>query len=127
MVHVGKPFSLGFRISISEPRDEVLFDLRFWNERGELVTSLRAMASEFGLEIEPPDASLEIEIPCLSLPPGKYRIAGGFRRHGEVLSWSRELHRFVVPGNAEHATFRSLGPSQMLVNMRVCASPLQRS
>ncbi len=127
MIHVGQPFSLGFRVSISESRDDVLFDLRIWNERGELATSLRAMASEFGFEIKPAVARLDIEIPCLSLPPGKYRVAGGFRRHGEVLSWSRDLHRFVVPGNAGHAAFTSSGPSQMLVNMHAGAGDPRRS
>ena len=48
------------------------------------------------LDLAKGDSELHLTIRNLPLVPGRYRIAGGMRRDGEVLGWAKEMSRVSV-------------------------------
>lgn len=73
-------------------------EFRFWNAAGQLVSSIRSSVCGKVFQIPQGDSEIAIHFQSLPLAPGHYRIAGGFRRNGEVLGWSRDLaHIDVLP------------------------------
>jgi ABC-type polysaccharide/polyol phosphate transport system ATPase subunit len=75
---------------------DACFELRFWNSKEQLVTSIKSVAEKNSLEIFPGRNIIAIDIPSLALVPGRYRLASGFRKNGEILGWTRDLANFDV-------------------------------
>ena len=67
------------------------FQLRLWNAMGQLVTSISSLAQNRPIDLPEGTSTVVIDIGSLGLVPGRYRLAGGFRRDGEVLGWARDL------------------------------------
>ena len=76
---------------------------RFWNALGQLVTSINSLSQNLPINLSEGKSTIVIDINSLALVPGRYRLAGGFRRNGEVLGWARDLAHFdvMLRSNAE--------------------------
>ena len=75
-------------------------ELRFWNNFGQLVSSVRSVASGLKFDLPLGKSCIRVEIASQPLAPGRYRVAGGFRRKGEVLGWSWDLtYLDIAPPN----------------------------
>lgn len=66
-------------------------ELRFWNSMGQLMTTIRSSLANRFFHLPAGEAYFDIAIHSLALAPGRYRLAAGFRRHGAVLGWTRDL------------------------------------
>ena len=90
-LHVGRDavFSLE---SISERvLDDADLELRFWSSSGQLMTIIRSSIADRFFTLPEGKSIFRIKVRSIALSPGRYRLAAGFRRHGEVLGWSRDL------------------------------------
>lgn len=87
----GEPVTLLIDYESAAARQGANVELRFWNTRGQVVTSINSRGQGFPIDLVPGPGTLRVEIPALPLVPGRYRLAGGFRRDGEVLGWSSTL------------------------------------
>jgi lipopolysaccharide transport system ATP-binding protein len=70
------------------------FELRFWNSRGQLVSTIQTDPRE--LRLFAGHNRVHIGITRLPLTPGTYRIAAGFRKDGAVLGWNRNAMTLEV-------------------------------
>lgn len=75
---------------------DVQFELRFWNARAQLVTTIANRSCNATIDLPSGESTIKLEIPRLALAPGAYRLAAGFRRNGEVLGWARDLAQVTV-------------------------------
>ncbi|HPE70711.1 MAG TPA: polysaccharide ABC transporter ATP-binding protein [Candidatus Competibacter sp.] len=66
-------------------------ELRFWNSMGQLMTTIRSSLANRFFHLPAGEAYFDIEIRSIALAPGRYRLAAGFRSHGAVLGWTRDL------------------------------------
>jgi lipopolysaccharide transport system ATP-binding protein len=90
----------GLRISIHcrtmSAIKDVSLELRIWNVNEQLVTSINPSDINCQLDVLPGESVISVYIPMLALVPGRYRLAGGFRKNGEFLGWARDLAHFDV-------------------------------
>ncbi|MCB1748531.1 MAG: ABC transporter ATP-binding protein [Gammaproteobacteria bacterium] len=75
--------------------------LRVWTPQGQLITELRPLARGQRFDLPAGRSRVVVDIDDWPLPPRRYRFAGGFRRDGEVLGWSRDLAFVDVDGAGE--------------------------
>ncbi|MEQ8230997.1 MAG: ABC transporter ATP-binding protein [Gammaproteobacteria bacterium] len=106
------PLRLLLRGLAERDADGVSLELRIWNADGQVVTAIDSGGQGQLLDLAPGRFELEVDIDALSLAPGPYRIAGGFRRNGEVLGWVRDLAHIDVAA-----------PPGMKVAAGVCVTP----
>ncbi len=66
-------------------------ELRFWSSTGQLLSILQSQSCNQFYTMRKGTNHFKIKINLLPLSPGRYRIAGGFRKNGEVLGWTRDL------------------------------------
>jgi len=71
-------------------------ELRFWNTLGQLVTSINSAGQNCTIDLVEGRNIIKIDIPFLALVPGRYRLAGGIWRQGEILGWARDLTHFDI-------------------------------
>lgn len=71
-------------------------EIRIWNADGLVATSINSRAQGQPVDLRTGNNRFNVDIRTLALVPGRYRIAAGFRREGEVLGWSRNLLQFDV-------------------------------
>jgi len=71
--------------------ERVSLELRFWNSTGQLITIIQSHFCDNLYNLTRGKNNFSIHIKSLPLSPGCYRLAGGFRRNGEVLGWTRDL------------------------------------
>lgn len=69
----------------------VCLELRFWNSLGQLISTIQSTTCGTTYLLNRGSNSFRVRLKSMPLSPGRYRIAGGFRRDGEVLAWSRDL------------------------------------
>lgn len=94
-VPVGETCTFSIFCRASKAVADADFELRFWNSAGQLVSTIAtARHGRFGLSAG--RTIISIRIRQMTLAPGKYRLAGGFRRKGEVLGWVRDLANLEV-------------------------------
>jgi lipopolysaccharide transport system ATP-binding protein len=86
----GGPLELVFQLDIGQSVRGAAFELRFWNSHGQLVSTIRSLVAGKTFDFDSGSEDFIVEIPALPLPPGRYRIASGFRKSGQVLGWSRD-------------------------------------
>lgn len=87
----GDRLVLDLRFSAAAEFIDATFVLRFWNGKGQLLTTIRSGSYGLSFNIKPGVHNIHIVISPLTLPPGQYRVAGNFMRDGEVLGWSRDI------------------------------------
>ncbi|SHO45748.1 ABC transporter ATP-binding protein [Desulfopila aestuarii] len=78
------------------------FELRFWNSSGQLISTICANNSGYGFDIQAGASRFMIKISALALAPGRYRLAGGFKRQGQFQFWSTELKQLEVAPTPWH-------------------------
>jgi ABC-type polysaccharide/polyol phosphate transport system ATPase subunit len=93
------------------------FELRFWNTRGQLVSTIQTNARE--LRLSAGHNRVDINITRLPLAPGIYRIAAGFRKDGAVLGWSREAMLLEVLPSSKVWN----GWGSVLIDAMIASSP----
>ena len=78
--------------------DNADLELRFWNAAGQLISTIQSSIADKLYCLPKGRALFRIKINSNALAPGPYRLAGGIRRNGEVLGWSRDLaHIEIMP------------------------------
>lgn len=87
----GEPLRLTIRCESTIVATGASLELRFWNAGGQVVTSIDSLGRNNPINLSPGACTITIDIASLALVPGRYRLAGGFRWHGEVMGWSRDL------------------------------------
>lgn len=92
----GKPLEIDLTLSVATLCNASAFELRFWNDAGQLLSTIGSELIGFKLDLPAGLTRLNVSIPELNLPPGRYRLAAGFRRNGEVLGWTRDLASIYV-------------------------------
>lgn len=120
----GAPVRMTLSCNASENIANAELLLRFWTLSGQLVTSVSSVAQNDSLDIRQGHFRVTVDLPRLMLAPGIYRIAGGFRRRGEILSWRRQLARLQLapPSNFQlsdglivtHAKIRLFKPDGLV-------------
>ena len=77
-------------------------ELRFWTALGQLISVVKSSAYGVSFDLPKGESQIRVDIKTLALAPGRYRLAGGFRRDGEILGWSRDLaHINITPSQAQ--------------------------
>jgi lipopolysaccharide transport system ATP-binding protein len=92
----GEVLDLELRCRAKHRCEGAELELRFWNSSGQLITTIKPISCGIRFEIPQGDSRIRVSTAALPLSPGKYRLAGGFRRAGEVLAWVRDLAHFEV-------------------------------
>jgi len=102
-ITAGEPLRIRVQCTSTEAIEGMSFQLRFWNALGQLVTSINSLSQNLPINLSEGKSTIVIDINSLALVPGRYRLAGGFRRNGEVLGWARDLAHFdvMLRSNAE--------------------------
>ena len=71
-------------------------EIRFWNSAGQLISTICTDNSGCGFDVPSGASRLMVKISALSLAPGRYRLAGGFRRQEQFQFWSTNLKQLEV-------------------------------
>jgi lipopolysaccharide transport system ATP-binding protein len=102
----------------------VSLELRLWNADGQVVTAIDSGGQGQWLDIAPGAFRVEVFIDSLPLAPGPYRVAGGFRRDGEVLAWARDLAQLEVapPRTMKVAAGSCVTPARIALNQDAAAA-----
>lgn len=95
-LRTGEAATIEIRCTAAKACDGADFELRFWNARAQLVTTISNKSGDAALDLPAGESTIRLEIPRLALTPGTYRLAAGFRRNGEVLGWARDLAKVSV-------------------------------
>jgi energy-coupling factor transporter ATP-binding protein EcfA2 len=66
-------------------------EIRIWSDEGHLVSTLKSSSCARYLDLPIGDCEISVAIESIPLRPGRYRLAGGFNKQGEVLYWGRNL------------------------------------
>ncbi len=85
---------LTLRCARAEP--DAYLELRFWDSSGHMVGSIDSRTLGTKLSLPRGGSRLRLLIHAFPLNQGWYRVAGGIRRDGEVLGWSRDLISIAV-------------------------------
>ena len=70
---------------------DVDLEVRFWTTNGLLIATVDSRVIGQRIDLRKGPGKVKVSLNSLPLMPGKYRVAGGIRRNGETLGWSREL------------------------------------
>jgi lipopolysaccharide transport system ATP-binding protein len=95
-IRTGEAMQIVLRCDSTLALSGARFQLRFWNAKGQVITSIDSVAQKQPLDLPQGRSIITMSIPLLAIVPGRYRLAGGFRRDGEVLGWARDLAHFEV-------------------------------
>jgi lipopolysaccharide transport system ATP-binding protein len=95
-LRTGGEMTLDLNCQSQSPYTDAEFELRFWNASEQLITTIRSHSSGFCFDLPRGESRMRAEIKSLPLAPGRYRIAGGVRRNGELLGWSRDLAHIEI-------------------------------
>ncbi|MES9901309.1 MAG: ABC transporter ATP-binding protein [Sedimenticola sp.] len=90
-VEVSSPVRIKLLLEVQQPVFGVLLELRFWNTAGELLSILNSSNYGVTYDLAVGHCSLMLLVRELCLPPGTYRVAGGFLRDSEFLFWTSQL------------------------------------
>lgn len=95
-LETGQSMIIKLSVASSERIRDANLELRIWNASGQIVTSVHSDAERTTVNLDCGKNQISVNIENLPLVPGIYRMAGGFRKDGEVLGWTRDLAYFDV-------------------------------
>lgn len=90
-IRTGEDVKIVLRCKATERVNDLCFELRFWDSKEQLVSTLNSQTCNMKYDLPKGKSSFHIHIKNLPLSPSRYRLAGGFRREGSVLGWSWDI------------------------------------
>lgn len=108
----GDKIRIELELEVTSKIASALFELRFWNATGQLITTIRPNGREYSFDPSIAMERIVVEIPRLTLAPGVYRLAGGFRHDGEVMGWSRDIANITVQAPSDQWLGAGIVPLQ---------------
>jgi lipopolysaccharide transport system ATP-binding protein len=114
--HTGQPLALTVDYAATTSMAPASLVLEFWNSAGLLMASVDSALNGAALNLSPNGSCLRVNLPFLSLTPGIYRVAGGFRANGAWLGYSSNLRRIAVV-QEELAAHRGLFAMQARISV----------
>jgi lipopolysaccharide transport system ATP-binding protein len=102
----GKPLHINVNTRVKAGVNSAYLILRFWNHLDQLAAVIDSRDENRLFEFRPGEASVSLSLDSLSLVPGRYRVAGGFRSNNSILGWSTcitylDIHPGTKKGSAE--------------------------
>lgn len=91
LIQSGSSVCVQMDIECIKKEFDVDLEIRFWTTNGLLIATVDSNAIGQRIDLQEGPSKVDMKVNRLSLMPGIYRVAGGVRRKGEMLGWSREL------------------------------------
>lgn len=100
--------------------NEIGLELRIWNVTEQIITSINSIGQNIPIDLPEGMSIITVDIPALALVPGRYRLAGGFRKNGEFLGWAHDLAHFdvVSPSNIKMSEGFLFTPATITVSTK---------